>query len=45
MGNPNSHQPLELLGKYIHPKVELNTLPEYITEEFILDIHNYVGTP
>jgi hypothetical protein len=45
MGKPNSCQPLELLGKYMHPKVEYNTLPKYIIEEFVPVLHNGVGTP
>jgi hypothetical protein len=42
MAKPNSHQPL---GMNLHPKVEYNILPKHIIEEFILDIHNCVGTP
>jgi hypothetical protein len=45
MGKPNSHQPLEPLDMSLHPKVEYNTLPKHIIEEFVPDIHNCVGTP
>jgi hypothetical protein len=45
MGKPNSRQPLELLGRYIHPKVEQNTPPKGFIEEFVPDIHNCVGKP
>jgi hypothetical protein len=45
MGKPNSHQPLELLGKYKHSEVENNTLPKYIIEEFVPVLHKGVGTP
>jgi hypothetical protein len=45
MGKPNSRQSLELLGKYVHPKVELETYQNYTIEEFVPDVHNCVGTP
>jgi hypothetical protein len=45
MGKPNSHQPLELLGMYIHSKVEHNAIPKHRIEAFLPDIHNCVGTP
>jgi hypothetical protein len=45
MGKPNSCQSLELLGKYKHPEVEYNTLPNYIIEEFVPVLHNDAGTP
>jgi hypothetical protein len=45
MVKPNSHQSLELLGRYIHPKMEPNTLPKGFIEEFVPDIHNYVDKP
>jgi hypothetical protein len=44
MEKPNSHQPLELWDVHTS-KSGIEALPKHIIEEFIPDIHNYVGTP
>jgi hypothetical protein len=44
MGKPNSHQPLELWNVHTS-KSGIEALPKHVIKEYVLDIHNCVGTP
>jgi hypothetical protein len=45
MRKPNSHQPLEILGKYIPPEETRDLVHKYFVRGSVPEIHNCVDIP